>query len=94
MDFLHEIITLVISYFGELMHQSNPSANISPGNFFEVVKSPAPWQKFSAKAQRPGQENTDPRDKRTPTPGEYFERPSQLFLMIGVEILEFCRNQT
>ena len=71
------------------MHQLIPSASIpeqTPGVFFEVVKSPAPGQIFSAKARPPGQENTYPR--------EYFERSSQLFLLIGVEILEFCRNQT
>ena len=34
------------------------------------------------------------RDKKTPTPGEHFERSSQLFLLIGIEILKFCRNQT
>ena len=35
-----------------------------------------------------------PRGKETPTPGEYFRRSGQLFLLIGVEILGFCRNQT
>ena len=35
-----------------------------------------------------------PRDKKIPTPGEYCERSSQLFLLAGIEILEFCRNQT
>ena len=35
-----------------------------------------------------------PRGKETPTPGEYFRRSRQLFLLIGVEILGFCRNQT
>ena len=64
------------------------------GNFFEVVTSPAPGQNFSAEARPPGQENTCPRDKKTPTPGKYFERFSQLFLLIDVEILEFRRNQT
>ena len=72
------------------MHQSIPSGNIPPGkppgNFFEVVKSLAPGHNFSAKAKPPGQ--------KTPTPGEYFRRSSQLFLSIGVEILGFCRNQT
>ena len=43
-----------------VMHQSIPSANIPlgpgkpPGNFFEVVKSPAPGQNFPAKARPPG----------------------------------------
>ena len=71
------------------MHQSNPNANIPPGkppgNFFEVVESPAPGQNFPAKARPPGQ--------KTPTPGEYFRRSSQPFLLTGVEILEFFRNQ-
>ena len=74
----------------EVMHQSIPSANIPPGkplgNFFEVVKSPAPGQNFPAKARPLGQ--------KTPTPGEYFRKSSQPFLLIGVEILGFCRNQT
>ena len=56
-----------------------------PGNFFEVVKSPAPGQNFPAKARPPGQ--------KTPTPGEYFRRSSQPFLLTGVEILGFFRNQ-
>ena len=57
-----------------------------PRKFFKVVKNPAPGQNFSAKARPPGQENT--------YPGEYCERSSQLFLLVGVEILEFCRFQT
>ena len=72
-----------------VMHQSIPSANFpraKPREFFEVVKSPATGQNFSAKAR--------PRDKKTSTPGEYFERSSHLFLLIGFEILEFCRYQT
>ena len=72
------------------MHQSIPSANIPQanpqGNFFEVVKSPAPGQNFPAKAQPLGQ--------KTPTPGEYFRRSSQPFLLTGIEILGFYRNQT
>ena len=64
-----------------------PPPSLLPEELFEVIKSPAPGQNFSAKAQPPG-------DKKTPTPREYFERSSQLFLLICVEILEFCRNQT
>ena len=64
------------------MHQSIPSTKIPPppGNFFEVVKSPASEQNFPAKA-RPlllGQ--------KTPIPGEYFRRFSQPFLLIGIKI--------
>ena len=58
----------------------------TPGEFFEVVKSPAPGQNFPAKARPPGQ--------KTRAPREYFRRSSQPFLLIGVEILRFCRNQT
>ena len=54
-----------------------------PGNFFEVVKSPSPWQNFLPLRQ-----------KKTLTPGEYFRRSSHPFLLTGVEILGFCRNQT
>ena len=73
------------------MHQSIPSANIPPpgkppGKLFEVVKSPSLGQNFPAKAR--------PWGKETPTPGEYFRRSGQLFLLIGVEILGFGRNQT
>ena len=72
------------------MHQSISSANIpprqTPGKFFKVVKSPALGQNFSTKARPPGQ--------NTPTPGECFRKSSQPFLLIGVEILEFYRNQT
>ena len=70
------------------MHRSIPSANIPPPSpeSFKVVKSPARGKIF---LQEHG-----PRDKKTSTPWEYFERSSQLFLLIGVEILEFCRNQT
>ena len=68
------------------MHQSIPSVNIPPGKFFGVVKSSAPGQDFSAKAR--------PWDKNTPTPEEYFERSSQRFLLIGIKILDFCRNQS
>ena len=69
------------------MPQSIPGANIPPGNFFNVVKSPAQGQNFYAKARPLGQQSTY-------LPGEYFRRSSQPFLLIGVEILEFCRNQT
>ena len=33
----------------------------TPGEIFEVVKSPAPGQNFPAKARPPGQKNTYPR---------------------------------
>ena len=42
-----------------IMHQSIPSANIPPGQIFEVGKT------FL--------QNHDPRVKKTPTPGEDFE---------------------
>ena len=74
------------------MHQSIPSANIPPpqanpwGNFLRWSKALPRGKIF---LQKHG-----PRGKETPTPGEYFRRSGQLFLLIGVEILGFCRNQT
>ena len=64
----------------------NSKREYPPGEFLEVVKNPATSQNFPAKAWPHGQ--------KTPTPGEYFRRSSQLFLLIAVEILGFCRNQT
>ena len=78
-----------VAKFVHIMHQSIPSANIIPREnpFFGIVKSLAPGQNFSATdGPPPGQENIHP--------GEYFERSSQLFLLICVDIFEFCRNQT
>ena len=56
------------------------------GNFLKWSKT-LPWGKIFL--QKHG-----PRDKKIPTPGENCERSSQLFLLVVVEILEFCRNQT
>ena len=66
----------------------------TPGEFFEVVKSPAPGQNFSAEALPPGTKNTYPRGQKTPTPGSTFRRSGQPFLLTGVKIFGFCRNQT
>ena len=67
------------------MHQSIPSANIPPGgNFLKWSKTLPQGKIFFAKAWPPGQ--------KTPTPGEYCERSSQLFLSIGVKILEMLQN--
>ena len=77
----HWAITLM------LMDQSVPGANIPPGNFLEAVKNSVPGQNFSAKARAPP-------GKKAATPREYLRRYSQPFLLIGVEILEFCGNQT
>ena len=63
-----------------------PPPQANPVELFEAVKKPSPRQNFSAKARPQGQ--------KTPTPGKYFRRSSQPFLLIGVEILEFCRNPT
>ena len=57
----------------------------TPAEFFEVVKA-LPQGKIFPQKHGPG--------TKTPTPGEYFRRSSQPFLLIGVEILGFCRNQT
>ena len=52
-----------------------------PGKFFEWSKTLPQGKVF---LQKHG-----PRDKKIPTPREYCERSSQLFLLVGVEILEF-----
>ena len=66
--------------------QTAPQGVVLRGKFLEVIKSPALGQNFLRKHSH--------QDKKTPTPGEYFERSSELFLLIGIEILKFCRNQT
>ena len=72
------------------MYQSIPSANTpraNPrGNFLRWSKALPRGKIF---LQKHG-----PQGKETLTPGEYFRRSGQLFLLIGVEILGFCRNQT
>ena len=50
-----------------VMHQSIPSTNIPPGNFFKVVKFPAPGQKIFAKV-RPRGKKID----KNPAPGDNF----------------------
>ena len=62
------------------MYQSIPSANIPPPG--------KPQGKFFEVVKSPAL------GKNTPTPGEYFRRSSQPFLLIGVEILGLCGNQT
>ena len=57
-----------------------------PGLGFQIGNSGYRGKIFSSKRGL--------RDKKTPTPGEHFERSSQLFLLINVGILEFGRNQT
>ena len=66
-------------------HQHPPWAD-SRGNFLKWSKTLPRGKIF---LQKHG-----PRDKKISTPGEYCERSSQLFLLVGVEILEFYRNQT
>ena len=58
----------------------------TPGEFFWGGQKPCPGKNFPAKARPPGQ--------KTPTPGEYFRRSRQPFLLTGIEILGFGRNQT
>ena len=66
-------------------HQHPPRAD-PRGNLFKWSKTLPRGKIF---LQKHG-----PRDKKTPTPGEYCERSSQVFLLVGVEILAFFRNQT
>ena len=59
-----------------------------PRGIFWVSQKPCPGAKFSCKKHGPW-------GKTTPTPGKYFRRSSQPFLLIGVEIQwDFCRNLT
>ena len=72
------------------MHQSIPSASISLPRqtleeFLEVVKSPTRVKIFL--------QEHDPQDKKD-IPRNYFRESCQPFLLIEVEILEFCSNQT
>ena len=46
-------------------HEHSPLPGKTPGEFFEVVKSPARGKNFLAKARPPGQ--------KTPTPGSILE---------------------
>ena len=81
MDSEERSMLLCISQF----QAPTPPGNPPPLGIFWGSQSPAPGQKFSAKG---------PWDKKAPAPEEYFGRSSQPFLLIGVEILEFWRNQT
>ena len=82
LDFDLRTITLCINQF----QARTPPRPPPPGKFFEVVKSLIPRQNFPAKARPPGQKNTYPRG--------VFMKSSQPFLLTGVEILGFCRNQS
>ena len=57
-------MTQVLSRHTSSPPTSPPPSGTPPGNFFEVVKSPAPGQNFCAKAR--------PRGKKAPSPGEYL----------------------
>ena len=71
-----------IYYLLFLMHQSIPSANFPPlranprGIFLR-------WSKALPRGKIFPQKH-GPRGKKTPTPGEYFRRSSQPFLLTGV----------
>ena len=59
------------------MHQSIPSTNIPPGEFFKVVKFSAPGQKIFAKL-RPRGKKID----KNPAPGDNFVDLQDNFAMI------------
>ena len=79
------------------MHQSIPSTNIPPGNFFKVVKFPAPGQKSVAKL-RPRGKKID----KNPAPGDNFVdfqenfamivKPSFLVLFFSLAFFEFFQR--
>ena len=57
-----ECLRRPLELYMRVMHQSIPSANIPPpgkppGNFFEVVKSPAPGQNFPSTARARGKKH-------------------------------------
>ena len=60
-----------------IMHQSIPSTNIPPGNFFKVVKFPAPGQKSFAKLWPRGK-----KIDKNPAPGDNFVDLQDNFAMI------------
>ena len=62
-----QIFAIYASISSKREHPPPPPPGQTPGEFFKVVKSPAPGQNFPAKAQ--------PRVKK-PTPREYFIRSS------------------
>ena len=74
------------SCINQFQMRTSPLGQTPQEIFFEVVVSPALGQNFPAKAWPSGQ--------KIPTLGEYVRRSSQPFLLIGTEILGFCRNQT
>ena len=59
--------------------QVRTSPRANPRGIFWGGQKPCPKAKFSCKST---------------VPGEYFRRSSQPFLLTGVEILGFCRNQS
>ena len=83
-------IFFLISFSKVRCHVGNVSINSkrwqTPGEFFWGGQKPCPGAKFSCKSTAPG--------AKTPTRGEYFKRSCQPFLLTGVEILGFYRNQT
>ena len=62
-----------------------PQAN--PWGIFLRWSKALPWGKLFLQKHSPW-------GKKTPSPKEYFRRSSQPFLLIGIQILRFCRNQT
>ena len=79
--------------FQNIMHQSIPSTNIppglTPGEFFEVIKFPAPRQKIFVKL-RPQGKKID----KTPTPGDNFVDLQDNFAMIVKPFAFFWYSST
>ena len=74
-------MVLILTIFSFVMHQSIPSTNIpprlTPGEFFKIVKFPAPGQKIFAKS-RPRGKKID----KTSAPGDNFVNLQDNFAMI------------
>ena len=65
LEYIHKICPSSLNGLNASINFKREHPRQTPGEFFEVVKSPAPGQNFSAKAPPPGQ--------KTPTPGSILE---------------------
>ena len=86
LEYVHKICPSSLNGLNASINSKREHPRQTPGEFFEVVKSPAPGQNFVCKSTALGTKNTYPR--------EYFRRSGQPFLLTGVKIFGFCKNQT
>ena len=93
LEYVHKIWPSSLNGLNASINSKREYLPATPGEFLEVVKSPVPGQNFSAKA-RPSGRKTPALGTKNTYPREYFRRSGQPFLLTGVEIFGFCRNQT